>query len=84
MKSQLFAQDKPKENAIRTSLRLEGDIAEMQTEEAQTAFASNLAGAMGIDPSYVVIQSVYEGSIVVVYDLVADDATDVTALAQAS
>jgi hypothetical protein len=36
---------------------------------------------MGINESYVDIQSVYEGSIVVVYDLVADENTDVTMLA---
>lgn len=81
LKSQLFAQDKPKSNSIRTSLKLDGDISEMQSDEAQASFKTNLAGAMGIDETYVDIQSVYEGSIVVVYDLVADENTDVTALA---
>lgn len=74
----------PNENTIRTSLKLEGDISEMQTDEAQDSFKGNLASAMGLDSSYINIASVYEGSIVVVYDLVADENNDVSSLAQAS
>lgn len=73
LKSQLFDQDKPSENAIRTQLRIEGNIADMQTAEAQETFKTNLASAMGFDTKYIQIQSVYAGYIVVVYDLVADE-----------
>lgn len=65
-------------------MKLDGDISEMQSDEAQEKFKQNLAGAMGIDEKYVDIKSVYEGSIVVVYDLVADDNISVQQLAQAS
>ena len=55
LKSQLFAQDKPKENAIRTSLRIEGNVADMQSDEAKETFKSNLAESMGFDSKYIQI-----------------------------
>lgn len=45
----------------------------MLTAEAQETLKTNLASAMGFDTKYIQIQSVYAGSIVVVYDLVADE-----------
>jgi hypothetical protein len=59
-------------------LKLDGDIATMQTDEAKTTLTGNIASSMGLDSSYIKLQSVYEGSIVVVYDLVADDNKDVS------
>lgn len=48
----------------------------MQTEEAQEKFKNDLASAMGFDSKYIEIQSIYAGSIVAVYDLVADENLD--------
>lgn len=45
----------------------------MQTDEAKETFVGNLASSMGFDKKYIELQSVYAGSIVVVYDLVADE-----------
>ena len=69
-------------NAIQTLVRMEWTMDEFFADGGTTAFVDRLTGSLGIHASSVKIVSVYEGSLIVNYEIEADeDDTDGSALA---
>lgn len=54
-------------------VRLEWTLEEFKGNGGTTAFIDRVAGSLGIHASTIKIVSVYEGSLVVNYNIVADD-----------
>jgi len=74
-------QIKPR-NAIQTLVRMEWTMEEFFADGGTTAFIDRLTGSLGIHASTVKIVSVYEGSLIINYEIEADeDDTDGSALA---
>lgn len=74
-------QIKPR-NAIQTLVRMEWTMDEFFADGGTTSFIDRLTGSLGIHASSVKIVSVYEGSLIVNYEIEADeDDTDGSALA---
>jgi hypothetical protein len=60
-------------NAIQTMVRMEFTMEEFfQFEGGTTRFVDRLCGVLGIHPSQVKIVSVYEGSVIINYELYVD------------
>ena len=69
-------------NAIQTLVRMEWTMDEFFADGGTTSFIDRLTGSLGIHASSVKIVSVYEGSLIVNYEIEADeDDTDGSALA---
>jgi len=69
-------------NAIQTLVRMEWSMEEFFADGGTTSFIDRLTGSLGIHASSVKIVSVYEGSLIVNYEIEADeDDTDGSALA---
>ena len=69
-------------NAIQTLVRMEWTMEEFFADGGTTSFVDRLTGSLGIHASSVKIVSVYEGSLIVNYEIEADeDDTDGSALA---
>jgi hypothetical protein len=60
-------------NAIQAMVRMEWTMEAFFADGGTTAFVDRLTGALGIHASTVKIVSVYEGSLVVNYEIYADD-----------
>ena len=56
-------------NAVRTTIKLDGDFDEFVSGNGQNEFIQNLALSLGVDYSQITIKNVYSGSIVIIYDL---------------
>jgi hypothetical protein len=70
-------------DAIQTLVRMEWTMAEFFADGGTTSFVDRLTASLGIHASQVKIVSVYEGSLVVNYELEADD-TDALAELEAT
>ena len=57
-------------------VRLEWTMKEFFAGGGTTKFVDRVAGALGIHASTIKVVSVYEGSVVLNYDIVADDDDD--------
>lgn len=69
-------------NAIQSLVRMEWSMEEFFADGGTTSFIDRLTGSLGIHASSVKIVSVYEGSLIVNYEIEADeDDTDGSALA---
>lgn len=69
-------------NAIQTLVRMEWSMEAFFADGGTTSFIDRLTGSLGIHASSVKIVSVYEGSLIVNYEIEADeDDTDGSALA---
>jgi hypothetical protein len=69
-------------NAIQSLVRMEWTMEEFFADGGTTSFEDRLTGSLGIHASSVKIVSVYEGSLIVNYEIEADeDDTDGSALA---
>lgn len=59
------------ENAVRTTLKMDGNFADFQKSGGQAKFTTALATNLGINASQITIINAYEGSIVLLYDITA-------------
>lgn len=60
-------------DAIQTAVRMEWTLQEFYADGGTTTFATRLAGALGIHASAIKVVGVYEGSLVLKYDIVVPD-----------
>jgi len=67
-------------DAVSTNVRMEWTLDAFFAKGGTTAFVDRVCGALGIHASTVKIVSLYEGSLVVNYNLVADAAPDAPSL----
>lgn len=63
-------------NAIQTMVRMEWSVDEFFNNGGTTSFVDRVAGSLGIHASTIKVVSVYEGSLVVNYDINVDDPAD--------
>lgn len=63
-------------NAIQTMVRMEWSVDEFFNNGGTTTFVDRVAGSLGIHASTIKVVSVYEGSLVVNYDINVDDPAD--------
>jgi hypothetical protein len=63
-------------NAIQTMVRMEWSVDEFFNNGGTTTFVDRVAGSLGIHASTIKVVSVYEGSLVVNYDIAVDDPAD--------
>lgn len=71
------------QNAVRTTLKLEGNFNEFISSGGKEKFVTDLATNLGLDTSQITIIDAYEGSIVLLYDITpAEDQSldDITSL----
>lgn len=71
---------KPRD-AIQSMVRMEWTMDEFFASGGTTTFVDNVAGSLGIHASQIKVVSVYEGSLVINYDIVAADGEDSSSLA---
>jgi hypothetical protein len=69
------------ETSVRTELKMDGTVDDFDAGGGASTFKNSLSSELGIDPAAVNILNVVSGSIVVTYDLVADDVEALQALA---
>jgi len=67
-------------DAIMSMVRMEWTMAEFFADGGTTKFIDRLAGSLGIHASTIKVVSVYQGSLVVNYELQADDPTELAKL----
>lgn len=60
-------------DAIQTMVRMEWSFDEFFSNGGTTAFVDRVAGSLGIHSSTIKVVSVYEGSVVLNYDIVSTD-----------
>jgi hypothetical protein len=60
-------------DAIQTMVRMEWSVDEFFSNGGTTAFVDRVSGSLGIHASEIKVVSVYEGSLVVNYDVVIED-----------
>lgn len=60
-------------DAIQTMVRMEWTMNEFFANGGTTKFVDRVAGSLGIHASTIKVVSVYEGSVVLNYDILADD-----------
>lgn len=63
-------------NAIQTMVRMEWSVDEFFNNGGTTQFVDRVAGSLGIHASTIKVVSVYEGSLVVNYDINVEDPAD--------
>ena len=56
-------------NTVRTSLRMDGKVADFESSGGADTFKSSLSTGLGLDAEQINIADYYEGSIFVIYDL---------------
>lgn len=70
---------KPRD-AIQSMVRMEWTMDEFFSAGGTTTFVDNVAGSLGIHASQIKVVSVYEGSLVINYDIVAAEGQDASSL----
>jgi len=71
---------KPRD-AIQSMVRMEWTMDEFFASGGTTTFVDNVAGSLGIHASQIKVVSVYEGSLVINYDIVVAEGQDSSSLA---